>query len=211
MTRLSRFASALAAVFALVAFAPSASAQAGQPLRIGFVDTDQIIIRMQAFADVQAQLRQEQQQVGTRVRFVQDSLNQALQTGIEEYEAFAQSALATDEARRERQMSLARLQNQIEQSEAQGLQYLSYREAVLLQPVLNRVDVAIQEEAQAGGYDLVLPTTANNAPVFLYQSDRVPDLTTAIMTRLGVDPNAPPIGQQQQGPPAIAPGPGAGQ
>jgi outer membrane protein len=193
MTRLSLFA--LAAVLAAGTFAP---AQAQSPLGIGYVDTDQIIVRMPAFAQVQEQLQQEQQQIGQRVRFVQDSLNQVLQTQIAEYETFAQSAVATDQSRRERQVGLARLQNQIEQAEVQGLQFLSYREAVLLQPVLTQVDEAIQAEAQANGYDLILPTTANNAPVFLYSSNRIPDLTVAIMERLGVDPNAPPYGQQAQ-------------
>lgn len=205
MTRLSRFASAALGALALLASLPAAHAQA--PLKIAFVDTDQIIVRMQAFADVQTQLRQEQQEVGSRVRFVQDSLGQALRTQAAEYETFAQSAVATDASRRDRQVQLAQLRGQIEQAEVQGLQYLSYREAVLLQPVLNQVDQAIQAEAQANGYDLILPTTANNAPVFLYQSDRVPDLTVAIMERLGVDPNAPPVGQRaQDGAPAAVPG-----
>ena len=58
------------------------------------------------------------------------------------------------------------------------------------------------------GVATVLPTVANNAPVFLYRSDRIEDLTVAIMTRLGIDPNSAPLGQQQEGAPVA---PGAGQ
>ena len=170
------------------------TAAIAQPVKVGFVDTDQIVIRMQAFADVQQQLQQQQQAVGTRVRVVQDSLQQVLRTRVGEYQTFDQSALATDEARLERQQEIVQLQGQIEQAEVQGLQYLSYTEARLLQPVLNQIDEAIQAEAQAGGYDLILPTVANNAPVFLYRSERVADLTVPIMNRLGVDPNSAPIG-----------------
>lgn len=69
--------------------------------------------------------------------------------------------------------------------------------------VLNRVDEAIQAEAASQSIDLVLPTVANNAPVFLFASDRVVNITEAIMRRLGIDPNAlgqtgtpaPPAGQ----------------
>ncbi len=200
MTRFSL--SLAAAALTLVALAPTGQAQA---TKIGYVDTDQIVVRMPAFADVQTQLQQQQQAVGQRVRFVQDSLRQVLQTRVEEYQTFDQSALATDEARRTRQQEILQLQNGIEQSEVEGLQYLSYVEARLLQPVLTQIDTAIREEAEAGGYDLVLPTVANNAPVFLYSSDRVPDLTGAIMTRLGIDPDSAPLGQidpQQQAPPA---------
>lgn len=184
-----------------------APAALAQPMKVGFVDTDQIVIRMPAFADVQQQLQQQQQAVGSRVRVVQDSLQQVFNTRLEAYQTFDQSALATDAARQERQQELLQIRNDIEQAEVQGLQYLSYAEARLLQPVLNQVDQAIQAEAEAGGYDLILPTVANNAPVFLYRSDRVADLTVPIMGRLGIDPDSPPLGQQQQATPT-APTPG---
>ena len=178
----------------VVALAPATLAQ---PTKVGFVDTDQIVIRMPAFANVQQQLQQQQVAVGQRVRVVQDSLRGVFNTRLEEYQTFDQSPLATDAARQERQQELLGLQNDIEQAEVQGLQYLSYAEARLLQPVLNQIDEAIQAEAEAGSYDLILPTVANNAPVFLYRSSRVQDLTVPIMTRLGIDPNSAPIGGQE--------------
>ncbi len=184
---------------AALALAPAAFAQ---PVKVGFVDTDQVVIRMPAFAEVQQQLQQQQQAVGTRVRVLQDSLQTVFQTKLEEYQTFDQSAVATDDARRTRQQELLQVRGEIEQAEAQGLQYLSYTEARLLQPVLNQIDQAIREEAEAGGYDLVLPTVANNAPVFLYRSERVVDLTPAVMGRLDIDPDSPPLGQQET-PPAV--------
>ena len=188
-----------------LALAPAAWAQ---PVKVGFVDTDQIVIRMPEFAQVQAQLEQQQRAVGTRVRVVQDSLQRVFQARAEEYQTFDASALATDEARRTRQQELLGLQNQIEQAEVQGLQYLSYTEARLLQPVLNRIDLAIQNVASGGGYDLVMPTVANNAPVFLYRSERVADLTPAVMNALGIDPDSPPLGQTAPTAPPAAPGAG---
>ncbi len=162
-----------------------------QAPKIGYVDTDQVVIRMPEFASVQTQLRGQQQAVGERVRVVQDSLGAILRQRVEAYQTFDQSPLATDEARRERQGEILQLQAQAEQAEAQGYQYLSYTEARLLQPVLARVDEAIGAEARAQSVDLVLPTVANNAPVFVYASDRVVNLTEAVMRRLGIDPAAP--------------------
>ena len=194
MTRMTRTVSLFAAALVLGALAPVAQAQ---DFKVGYVDTDQIVIRMPAFAEVQTQLQQQQQAVGQRVRFVQDSLGQVLQTKVADYETFAQSAVATDDARRERQVELVQLQGSIERTEAEGLQYLSFVEARLLQPVLTQVDEAISATAEAGGYDLVLPTVANNAPVFLYRSARVEDLTVAVMERLGIDPDSEPVTRQQ--------------
>lgn len=180
---LRRFLPALALVLA-------AGAQAQAP-KIGYVDTDQVVIRMPEFAAVQTQLRGQQQAVGERVRVVQDSLGAVLRERVEAYQAFDQSALATDDARRERQTEILQLQARAEQVEAEGYQYLSYTEARLLQPVLARVDEAISAEARAQSVDLVLPTVANNAPVFVYASDRIVNLTEAVMRRLGIDPAAP--------------------
>lgn len=210
MTRMSRFVSLAASVLTLLALLPSAQAQA---FKVGYVDTDQIVIRMPEFAQVQQQLQQQQIGVATRVRTLQDSLGQVLQTRVAEYETFDQSALATDEARLERQNEILQLQAAREQTEAEGLQYLSYVEARLLQPVLTRVDEAIQAELNENGYDLILPTVANNAPVFLAASERVVDVTVAIMTRLGIDPSTPPVGQQAapQPTPGVTPVPTGGE
>ncbi len=197
-----RLLGALALVFVL-----PAAAQAQAAFKVGYIDTDQVVTRMPEFAAVQTQLGQQQTTVGTRVRFVQDSLNTALQTQLADYETFRTSALATPEARREREAAMLQLQGQMEQAEQQGIQYLSYVEARLLQPVLNRVDEMIQAEAAAQSIDLVLPTVANNAPVFLYASDRIVNITEAVMRRLGIDPAAaPPAGVTAPGGARPAPG-----
>ena len=57
-----------------------AAAQAQAAFKVGFIDTDQIVVRTPEYAQVQTRLQAEQETVGTRVRFVQDSLNTVLQT-----------------------------------------------------------------------------------------------------------------------------------
>ena len=74
---------------------------------------------------------------------------------------------------------MLQLQGLIEQAEQQGLQYLQYVNARLIQPILDRVDGGIRAEAAAQSIDLVIPNTANNAPVVLYASERVVDITEA--------------------------------
>ena len=179
----------LGALALLVALPVAAQAQSA--FKVGYIDTDQIVVRTPEYAQAQQRLQQEQQTVGTRVRFVQDSLNTVLQTQLADYETFRASALATPEARRERETALLQQQGLIEQAEQQGLQYLSYVEARLYQPILDRVDGAIRAEAAAQTIDLVVPNTANNAPIVLYASERLVDITEAVMRRLGIDPATP--------------------
>ena len=182
--RLPLFQAALVALVGLAAIVP-ASAQTG--LKVAYIDPDRVILEMPEFKQIQQQMQAEQQQVAQQVRAVQDSLNTVLQTKVGEYETFDASPLATDEARQERQVELYQLQGQIEQTQSQGLQYLSYREAQLLQPVQTKVDAAIRIVSQRMGIDLVLPSTANNAPVMLYVSDRLIDITEPVMENLGID------------------------
>ena len=189
-------ASRVLGALALVLLVPAA-AQAQGAFKVGFIDADQVVVRTPEYAQAQQLLQREQQSVGTRVRFVQDSLNTVLQTKLADYETFRNSAVATADARRTRETELLQLQGGIEQTEQQGLQYLAYKEAQLAQPALNRVDEAIRAEAAAQSIDLVVPNTANNAPVVLYASDRVIDITEAVARRLGVDLTAPPPGQQR--------------
>ncbi|GAB5535631.1 MAG: hypothetical protein Rubg2KO_18800 [Rubricoccaceae bacterium] len=182
--RLPLFQTALVALVGLAAIAP-ASAQTG--LKVAYIDPDRVIVQMPEFKQIQEQMQAEQQQVAARVRTVQDSLNTVLQTKMEEYETFDASPLATDEARQERQVELYQLQGGIEQAQSQGLQYLSYREAELLQPLQVKVDAAIRIVSQQQNIDLVLPSTANNAPVFLYVSNRLINITEPVMENLGID------------------------
>ena len=197
----------LLGALALVLLVPAA-VQAQGAFKVGYIDTDQIVVRTPEYAQAQTQLRQEQQTVGTRVRFVQDSLNTVLQTKLADYETFRTSAVATPDARRERESEMLQLQGAIEQAQQQGLQYLSYREAQLYQPILDRVDGGIQAEAAAQNIDLVIPNTANNAPVVLYASERLVDITEDVMRRLGIDPNTPVPGQQDATQPAPVSAPG---
>ena len=196
----------LLGALALVLLVP-AMAQAQGAFKVGYIDTDQIVVRTPEYAQAQTQLRQEQQAVGTRVRFVQDSLNTVLQTKLADYETFRNSAVATADARREREAEMLQLQGAIEQAEQQGLQFLSYREAQLYQPILDRVDGGIQAEAAAQNIDLVIPNTANNAPVVLYASERLVDITESVMRRLGIDPNTPAPAPATQGAPGAAQAP----
>ena len=186
-----RLLGALALLLAL-----PAAAQAQAAFKVAYIDTDQIVVRTPEYAQAQTRLQAEQQTVGTRVRFVQDSLNTALQTQLADYETFRTSALATPDARREREADMLQLQGPIEQTEQQGLQYLSYVEARLYQPILDRVDGAIRAEAAAQTIDLVDPEHGQQRAVVLYASDRLVDITEPVMRRLGIDPAAPVPGQQ---------------
>ena len=177
-------------IAAVAAMALPASAQA--PLKAAYLDSERIVQNMPEYAQVQQQLALQQRNVGAQVRAVQDSLQAVLQTEYESYQAFAASPVASDSAKANRAQGLLRLQGQIEEAEYRGLQFLSSYEMRLLQPVNNRLQLAIRAVAENQGIDIVLPATANNAPALLYVSDRIMDITQPVLTELGIEFEAEP-------------------
>lgn len=178
---------------ALVLFAgiQAVSAQDG-PVSIAYIDTDAVILRMPGLDDVRTELQAEQVEVDSIIAEQaapkQDSLIQISQ----ELDQASRGAVSDQASLEAMQQDLMRLQYELEGMRQQGLQYLAATEARLLQPLLNQVDEAIATVSERENIDLVLSTTANNAPVVLYHNQRVVDITTSVMEELGIDPDAEP-------------------
>lgn len=183
--------SLLLTLLVLFAGLSAASAQDG-PVSIAYIDTDAVILRMPGLDNVRTQLQAEQEEVDSvlaeQAAPKQDSLIQISQ----ELEQASRGAVSDQSALESMQRDALRLQYELEGMRQQGMQYLAAKEAQLLQPLLNQVDEAIATVSQREGIDLVLSTTANNAPVVLYHSQRVNDVTTTVMRELGINPDAEP-------------------
>ena len=182
---LSRLVPAL--ILAAVASAPSAGAQA---VRFGYLDPDIIIVRMPEYSGVQSQLQTRQQEIAAELQSREDSIR----TEIDALRALSQSAVTTPQARQAREQGVMRMQAEYEQRQQTGLQELGRREAELLQPVLERLQTAIDEVAAEQGLAMVFAARANNAPVLLYASDDAVNLTEPVMSRLGLSMDTPAAG-----------------
>jgi outer membrane protein len=181
-----RFAPAL--LLAAVALAPAAGAQTA---RFGYLDPDIIIVRMPEYAGVQSQLQARQREIASELQAREDSIR----TEIESLRAMSQSSVTTPQARQEREQGVMRMQAEYEQRQQSGLQELGRREAELLQPVLERLQTAIDEVAAQQGLTMVFAARANNAPVLLYASDAAVNLTEPVMSRLGLSMDTPAAGE----------------
>lgn len=199
--------SLLFTTLALFAGFSAASAQDG-PVSIAYIDTDAVILRMPGLDNVRSELQAQQVEVDSilaeQAAPKQDSLIQISQ----ELEQASRGAVSDQSALEAMQRNALRIQYELEGMRQQGMQYLAAREAQLLQPLLNQVDEAIATVSQRENIDLVLSTTANNAPVVLYHNQRVNDITTTVMRELGIDPDAEP---QEPLPSGDVPAPGGDQ
>ena len=151
-----------------------------QELKIGYTDHELIIAQMPEYREILQQLQQEaaggQKEYQAKV--------QEFQSKLEDYQK--KQALLSPEARQKREAELMQMQQEIQQFLAEKEQALGQKEAELMQPLLEKLDKAIQEVAKEQGIDLVLRARAGNEPIILYASDRIVDVTEAVMRKLGL-------------------------
>ena len=180
-TRLSAGSLLFAVVLLALAAGRSHDVRA-QSLSVGFTDHEIILINMPQYQQVQQQLQAD-------FDASQESL-QALyadyQERLERYQR--QQSLLSEDRRLEREQELVQLQEQI-QTEAQSQdQQLAARQAELMQPLLELIQDAINEVAEANGLDIVLRTRVGTEPLLLYVNpDTVQDITLHVARAMGLD------------------------
>ena len=166
---------------------PMLGAQA-QSVRIGYLDPDIIIVQMPEYAQMRDSLQMREQTIAGDLQSREDFLR----TKFEELQQFAQSAVASAEAQQERENEILSLQRDLEQAESQGRAELAQRESQMLQPMLMRLQEAIDAIAGEMNLMMVFSARANNAPVILFASDEAFNITNPVMAELGLDIGPPP-------------------
>ena len=180
MTVLNRFAiTAALAVLVLTAFAaPVAQAQTAPT--IGYTDYELIIVQMPEYrtlqTTLQAQAQKDQQELAAK--------EQAIQQKFAEYQD--QSGVLSPEARQTREQEIVQMQTDLQTDQQRRLQGLDRQQNELLQPLLEQLQVAIDEVATARGLQLVLSSRVSTEPVILFAGANTVDVTAEVMSKLGI-------------------------
>ena len=171
-----RKALGLALLLAVVMSVQQTHAQTEQ-VKIGFADAELVLVNMAEYKNI-----------GTRVQQQANTSRQAIQVLADEfqadYEKFEKQApLLPPEKQQERQAELEQRYLDIQNRTAQEDQTVAKLESDLLNPLIERVGVAVNEVAAEKGLDLVL-----RAPGLLYiNPDKIVDITTDVARRLGIE------------------------
>ena len=156
---------------------PLLAGTAVQAQDLGYTNQEAILANMPEMEQVRQQLQQEAQ--AQQQEFQQEQ--QEFQQKLEAYQK--QQSLLSEQRRAEREQELRQLRDSLQQSAQQRDQYLAQREAELMQPLLQKLQGAIEAEAQAQGLDAVLRTQA-----LLYVNDQqMVDITSDVASRLGIE------------------------
>jgi outer membrane protein len=172
MNTLKRIAAVAAFVVVALPLVGSAQAQ----VRIGYTDTELLLVQM---PDYQAAQRQFQQFVEQKQPEV-EALDRQFSEKLADYQS--QQAMLAPDARQRREEELMGLQRQRQQM----MQTMQSEEAKLIEPVLQKLQGAVDKVARAKNLTVVLSSRVNGDPVLLYVSDAAVDITQDIMSELGI-------------------------
>ena len=159
---------------AAVLFPMLASAQT---LKIGIVDTQELIAKMPDTAAAQKQL----EDVSKKYQDEYTKLGEEMKRMVDEYQNMKEDELPAIRDRKTRELS--DYQQKIQQFEQQADQDLQKMQYDLMSPVLQKIRTAIEAVGKEGGYSLV---QNKDAQIILYYDSPVVDITNDVKAKLGI-------------------------
>ncbi len=165
-------------VLAWVLLAGTAEAQT---LKIGYINSQQILASSSEAAAAQQQFDREMQGFQTEVQQLEAEI-----TGMQQRLQQQQLTLSPEaKASREQQIEVKVQQYQARTTQLQ--QMADQRRDELIQPVMDRITVIIETVREEGQYSLILDVAAGS----IISADTTLDLTPEIIRRLGTPAAAP--------------------
>jgi len=159
-------------VLILFGLAPSVQAQA--TVRIGYIDSQQILNEDPAAQEAQQQFEADL----ARYRAEVDQIGQELEGLISRYEQ--QQSMLSEEAKTNRQEEIRLKQTQYQQRISELEQQAGIRQAELVQPVMERINAIIEDIRADGGYSMIFDVAAQG----IIAADPTLDLTAEVVRRL---------------------------
>lgn len=158
----------------VLALTLASSAQAQGVIKIGYIDSQQILDQ-----DPSAQAAQEQFEADlARYRAEVDQIGQDLQQLIDQYSQ--QEAMLSETAKTNRQEEIRLKQTQYQQRISELEQQAGARQAELVQPVMERINAVIEDIRADGAYSMIFDVAAQG----IIAADPTLDLTAEVIRRL---------------------------
>ena len=190
-------ASSIALATSLIAIgaAGAQTAQASAPVtvKIGYINSAQLLQEAPGRAEAEAQFDREVGAYRTQLQRMNDSLNTLMA-------AFDRDAAKLDTTTRAARGKVIRDRETEYQARARGLDStMQARQAQLVKPIMERVQAVIESIRQEDGYSMILDVGAQASVVVA--ADKRLDLTDRVLARLksqGVPPTTPASGAVPQ-------------
>lgn len=153
--------------------------------KIGYTNVDYIIGKLPESKVMQNQLEVTKAQLDK-------ALGETYKEAQEKYEAYQKNgANMTDVIRADKEKELQNLQTRIQEMQNNAQTSLQTKQQQLLEPILTKVNNAIQEVGKESGflYILNMDAGAGTTPIILFAASEENNATNLILRKLGVDPD----------------------
>jgi outer membrane protein len=169
------------AALALVLALTAGTAEA-QTLKIGYVNSQEILQKAPGAQEAQQAFEREMQGYTNEAQQLQDELTRMQQ------QLAQQELTLSPEAKRNRQQQIQQKAQEAQSRMAEMDQLAARRRSELVQPVMDRITAAIEKLREEGSYALILDVAAGS----IIAADPALDLTAEVLRRLQAA--APPPG-----------------
>ncbi len=163
---------ALAALAFLLTAGPS---EAQTPLRIAYINSQEVLGSSADAAAAQQQFDEELQGYQVEIQRLEDEI-----TGMQE-QLQRQQAILSPEAKLNREQQLQLKMQEYQTRTTQLTQMADQRRADLIQPVMDRITAEIEAMREEGQYALILDVAAGS----IISADPTLDLTQELIRRMG--------------------------
>lgn len=165
-------------ILAVAAMISAVSAQA-QTLKFAHIDTQNLISQLDEFKQAQAQLEAE----GTKIQEQMQSMQQEFQTKYQDYVTKADSLPAV--VRQVKEQELQELDQRLQVMNKAAQQSLQQTQAKLFQPIMKKVQDAIDAVGKENGFVYVFDLTSQ---VILYHSEQSVDAEPLVLAKIASMP-----------------------
>lgn len=159
------------------------TASAAGPLKLGYTNIDYVLAKTPEAKDIQNQLTIQRTQSENELKRMQKELE-------DKYGAYEKGAAQmSDVIRKDRETELQGLQTRIQEFGRTAEQSLQTKYQQLVNPVVQKIQKAIDEVAKAEGYTYVfnLDAGANTIPILLVAPEDN-NITDLVLRKMGIDP-----------------------
>lgn len=169
----------------VVAFLFNAKAQAGPgkqapPLKIGYVNMEDIFRRLPEAKKAESEYMTFQKQLQNQLEMKSKALQQKMQAFEQGYEAM------TEAVRNKKQVEIQQLQTNLQQLQMGGRDKLQNKYTSLIAPLYTKIKNSIEAVAKKHGYTYVFNINVGEAPILLYATQEH-DISKLVLKQLGVN------------------------
>jgi outer membrane protein len=157
------------------------------PTKIGYTNVDFVMERLPEYKKMQNELEITKAQLDK-------TIGEIYKEAQEKYEAYQKNAAnMTEVIRADKEKELNGLQTRMQEMQTNAQNSLQNKNQQLMQPIITKVNTAIQEVGKENGFTYILNIDAGQGttPVILYVGSEDLAVTNLILRKLGVDPDKP--------------------